>query len=237
MHLYEPTNKELQDINWKSFMTWTRKDAWLITTDQWREILVSGVLKDTLLNRLQEFFALSPYIGFSDEGLIVIYTGDRFKWSTIDNTITWVTNVWFATYDPDMRRSTEKTTLLTVDTTAVITENMLKSFLEFWGLTTDDMSNVPMMFYEHNTDRGRSTYIYSNGNLHVVPLPDGAEHIKQMKLLRGNKTNAIEVIDHMNRPHSGVIKMLPESKKVKVEYDPVTIPETVPKNLKGRTSI
>ena len=237
MQIYEPTHKELQDLNWKSFLTRTKADAWSITTEHWREILVSGVLKNTLLNRLQEFFALSPYIGFTNENYIVIYTGSDFNWATIDDTITWVTSVHLATYDPDMRRRTERTTLLTIDTTKVLTEDVIETFIEFWGLTTDDMSSVPMMYYEHNTDRGRSTYIYTKGSFELVPLPEGAEHIRQMKLLRGNKTNAIEVIDHMNRPHTGVIKMLPESTGIMVEYDPVTIPETVPENLRGHTSI
>jgi hypothetical protein len=150
MKTHKLNTTDIEKITWARFLEMIGTRYVAITTDQWRAIIAKDITaKGTLRQRVTDLFAIKPIIGLTPDNMVVFRTGVDFKIEVLDRNIVWITSKWFGTY------TGTHTTILAVNTTGNINKNIISTFTEFLGLTTDDLIDIPLIGFTVHLLRGR----------------------------------------------------------------------------------
>ncbi|MFC1599535.1 hypothetical protein ACFL3T_00725 [Patescibacteria group bacterium] len=229
MELYTPAIEEIEGLNWNDFLKKTSEKPWVITLKQWRELLAWNItgIADWLI-RVDKLFKTKPVIGLTPEGNIAIWTHGTFDINKIDISWTLITGWNIGT----ITNTDVKVVAVEINKISVTDDEkpILKEFIE---LTTDDLTNVPVIEYSHeDAEITKGGYTLCDGKINITPVPNGGKWITGFRFSQGQGTNAVIAKDDLGLEHSGNWDIA----KGTVIYDAITAVEPT-NDTTPRTSI
>ncbi|MFC1810979.1 hypothetical protein ACFLZH_05750 [Patescibacteria group bacterium] len=168
MFNYLPRNSE---IKFADLLAMTEKNVILLTVDQWRKIIDRSITAKTkkvdLVNKL---FMIDPYIGFTADGYVAIYTGTEFPVEILANW-TWLDTITGGTYpDSDIP-------VLTMDPIAPILQINRDLVTRFWQITMAAITEIPWFKISHGFSMAHTSYTFCVDTLQQVDMGDLDTHI------------------------------------------------------------